>query len=128
MDPQNWRPDWIFAITTLLIRFFGIFVVLGILQIGMQISGYIFRRLAERDETQLTSDSPMVDTAESSSQEEESLQPETAAAIGVALSLYQSEVESPIALPTEKSPTSPSEWTIMGRMAQLQSRVFKGRA
>ena len=34
--------DWSYAISTLLIRFVGIFVVLGILQVVMQITGRIF--------------------------------------------------------------------------------------
>jgi Na+-transporting methylmalonyl-CoA/oxaloacetate decarboxylase gamma subunit len=42
--------DWTYAISTLLIRFVGIFVVLGILQVVMQISGRIFARIdAKKD-------------------------------------------------------------------------------
>ena len=37
--------DWGYAISTLIIRFVGIFVVLGMLQIVMQISGRIFAHL-----------------------------------------------------------------------------------
>jgi len=43
--------DWNYAISTLLIRFVGIFVVLGILQVVMQITGRIFARLDARKET-----------------------------------------------------------------------------
>ena len=38
-DPEF---DWAYALYTLIIRFVGIFVVLGILQVVMQISGRIF--------------------------------------------------------------------------------------
>ena len=42
--------DWGYAISTLLIRFVGIFIVLGILQIIMQITGRIFANLdAKKD-------------------------------------------------------------------------------
>ncbi|NVL90933.1 MAG: hypothetical protein HWN69_08085 [Desulfobacterales bacterium] len=43
MGPE--AVDWGYAISTLIIRFVGIFVVLGILQIIMQITGRIFARL-----------------------------------------------------------------------------------
>lgn len=41
--------DWGYAISTLIIRFVGIFVVLGILQVIMQISGRIFARLDAKE-------------------------------------------------------------------------------
>jgi hypothetical protein len=37
--------DWGYALSTLIIRFVGIFVVLGMLQVVMQISGRIFAHL-----------------------------------------------------------------------------------
>ncbi len=40
--------DWGYALSTLVIRFIGIFVVLGMLQIVMQISGRVFARLDAR--------------------------------------------------------------------------------
>jgi hypothetical protein len=43
MGPE--AVDWGYAISTLLIRFVGIFVVLGILQVVMQITGRIFAYL-----------------------------------------------------------------------------------
>jgi len=42
--------DWNYAISTLLIRFVGIFVVLGILQVVMQITGRIFAYLDAKKE------------------------------------------------------------------------------
>jgi len=43
--------DWNYAISTLLIRFVGIFVVLGILQLVMQITGRIFAYLDAKKDT-----------------------------------------------------------------------------
>ena len=42
--------DWGYAISTLIIRYVGIFVVLGILQIVMQITGRIFAYLDDKKE------------------------------------------------------------------------------
>jgi ABC-type Fe3+ transport system permease subunit len=39
---------WSYALSTLLIRFIGIFIVLGILQIVMQVSGRIFMAIERR--------------------------------------------------------------------------------
>ncbi|MBW1988548.1 MAG: hypothetical protein JRI97_03285 [Deltaproteobacteria bacterium] len=43
-DPGFWN----YALSTLIIRFVGIFIVLGILQVMMQVSGRIFRGMEER--------------------------------------------------------------------------------
>jgi hypothetical protein len=44
--------DWGYALSTLIIRFVGIFVVLGMLQVVMQISGRIFAHLETRKQDQ----------------------------------------------------------------------------
>lgn len=59
MQPVDWidiisnsisSVDWGYAFSTLIIRFFGIFIVLGILQVIMQISGRIFAHIdAKKD-------------------------------------------------------------------------------
>lgn len=68
MGPET--IDWGYAISTLLIRFVGIFVVLGILQVVMQITGRIFAYLdAKKDMKKV-------------------LTQEEAAAVAVALYLY----------------------------------------
>jgi hypothetical protein len=71
--------DWGYAISTLLIRFVGIFVVLGILQVIMQISGRIFSHLdAKKD--RLKPDTPTPPKA---------LTQEEAAAVAAALYLNE---------------------------------------
>jgi hypothetical protein len=70
--------DWGYAFSTLIIRFVGIFVVLGMLQIVMQISGRIFARLDARKPDRGSRPAPSKD-----------LTPEQIAAI--ALSLYLDE-------------------------------------
>ncbi len=71
--------DWNYAISTLVIRFVGIFIVLGVLQVIMQITGRVFTRLdAKKD-----SDS------QKTSATSEGLTPEEAAVVGVALYLCE---------------------------------------
>ncbi len=71
--------DWGYAISTLLIRFVGIFVVLGILQIVMQITGKIFTHLDARGKN---------DSAQASSSTLPGLTQEESAAVAMALYLY----------------------------------------
>ena len=70
--------DWNYAFSTLIIRFVGIFIVLGILQVIMQITGRIFAYLDTRGDRQPTE-------LQAPSQ---GLTPEEAAAVAVALHLY----------------------------------------
>jgi len=71
--------DWGYAISTLVIRFVGIFVVLGVLQVIMQITGRVFTRLEAKkaSEAQETFAPP------------KTLTQEEAAAVGAALYLYE---------------------------------------
>lgn len=68
MGPET--IDWGYAISTLLIRFVGIFVVLGILQVVMQIMGRIFAFLDAKKDL------------------EKGLTQEEAAAVAMALYMY----------------------------------------
>jgi hypothetical protein len=68
MGPET--IDWGYAISTLVIRFVGIFVVLGILQVVMQITGRIFAYLDAKKDM------------------EKGLTQEEAAAVAMALYLY----------------------------------------
>jgi hypothetical protein len=77
MGPET--VDWGYAISTLVIRFVGIFVVLGILQVVMQITGRVFARLDARGQD--GSLKPSADSSEGLTQEE-------AAAVAMALYLH----------------------------------------
>ncbi|NVM20744.1 MAG: hypothetical protein HWN68_03055 [Desulfobacterales bacterium] len=77
MGPE--AVDWSYAISTLLIRFAGIFVVLGILQIVMQITGRIFARLDAKK--QRIPAGPLAPSSKVLTQEQ-------AAAVAMALYLY----------------------------------------
>jgi Na+-transporting methylmalonyl-CoA/oxaloacetate decarboxylase gamma subunit len=71
--------DWGYAISTLVIRFVGIFVVLGILQVIMQITGRVFTRLEAKE----------VSGSQETSAPSETLTQEEAAAVGAALYLHE---------------------------------------
>ncbi len=90
---------WGYALGTLFIRFFGIFLVLTILMIGMIISGLIFSRMGERKKGETenscnqmvsSSDVPETTSAKSIDAETSSSEPteEEAAAIATALHLH----------------------------------------
>lgn len=83
---------WGYALGTLFIRFFGIFIVLGVLQAGMVLSGRVFTALA-RGSAPPEATSPTKDGCEPQAN---GIEPETAAAIGVALHL---QAERPPPLP-----------------------------
>ncbi|MBW1770076.1 MAG: hypothetical protein JRJ17_02745 [Deltaproteobacteria bacterium] len=71
--------DWTYAISTLIIRFVGIFVVLGVLQVVMQISGRIFAHIdAKKDRPQPDVVPPQKDLTQ-----------EEAAAVATALYLHE---------------------------------------
>jgi len=71
--------DWTYAISTLIIRFVGIFVVLGILQVVMLITGKIFMHLDKKDGEKAAQESAAASVAMSEEQ---------AAAVGMALYLH----------------------------------------
>jgi len=71
--------DWGYALSTLLIRFVGIFVVLGILQVVMQISGRMFTRLDAKKKGRTPQGAP---ASAGPTQEE-------AAAVAIALYLHE---------------------------------------
>lgn len=71
--------DWGYAVSTLVIRFVGIFVVLGVLQVIMQITGRIFTRLDARKDLE----------SQKASAPSEGLTEAEAAVVGAALYLYE---------------------------------------
>jgi Na+-transporting methylmalonyl-CoA/oxaloacetate decarboxylase gamma subunit len=71
--------DWGYAISTLVIRFVGIFIVLGVLQVIMEITGRVFARLDAKKDLE----------PQKTSVPSEALTQEEAAVVGAALYLYE---------------------------------------
>lgn len=107
---------WGYALGTLFIRFFGIFIVLGILEAGMLVSGRLFQRLESRRSSKAAAPPVQPEAGP------EDISPETAAAIGVALEMYLASLKESSTLPLGQ-PAS-SGWPQQGR-DQLMSERFK---
>ena len=83
---------WGYALGTLLIRFFGIFLMLSVLMLGMILAGLVFQRLGRRAQASKAAPALPPD-AEDLEEVAEAIAPETATAIGVALHLHLSALE-----------------------------------
>ena len=125
--------SWSYALSTLFIRFFGIFLVLGILQIALQVSGRVFRVMDERRALQEApkpspgvKEVPVPPAAEESAtrEDKEDGEQQVAAAIGVALHLYAAQREQAsrgtAAANVESFATG---WRVAGRLSQLYGRL-----
>ena len=111
---------WGYALGTLFIRFFGIFLVLSILMIGMIISGMVFKMLDKkkeiRDKEILLQPKPFTPEI----QPPESVESELAAAVCAALNLHFSErrpVQRATAIHSGMSP-----WLRQGRERIMNAR------
>jgi hypothetical protein len=82
---------WGYAMGTLFIRYFGIFIVLSILMIGMILSGKVFLRLDLKKTKAASQNAPVSDTVVEDAKSvpvEKEISPETAVAISVALDMH----------------------------------------
>ena len=111
---------WGYAIGTLLIRFFGVFIVLGVLQLGMLISGGIFKRIQARPPQPAVEPHapPALETASAPG-----VAAEAAAAIALALHL-ESAAGRAAAAPVPAEPgKAASAWAVFGRGRLMADRM-----
>ena len=112
---------WGYALGTLLIRFFGIFLVLGVLMAGMILAGLVFQRLDRRAEASKAA--PVLQPATEEPEEvPEAIEPETATAIGVALHLHLCALRAAAAMNLERS--DGSSWARQGRSQIMRDRML----
>jgi len=112
---------WGYALGTLLIRFFGVFLVLGVLMVGMILAGLVFQILDRRVEASKAA--PTLQPATEEPEEvAEAIEPETAAAIGVALHLHLSALRASAAMNLERS--DGSSWARQGRSQIMRDRLL----
>jgi hypothetical protein len=115
---------WGYALGTLFIRFFGIFLVLTILMIGMLLSGKVFEWIAARGRaTQLPESTPALEALETVPTAEqnaaEGVAPETVAAIALAFHL-----NSVKAIPIPPiDDRGASRWAVFGRGKIMADRL-----
>jgi hypothetical protein len=123
---------WGYALGTLAIRFFGIFIVLSILMIGILISGRAFQFLGARAEAakarmRSAEGGGAADRPEASTPLAGAPSGEVAAAIAVALHLRQGAARTPS---EAVAPAGVSPWTMSGRSRIMDERslVFNRRS
>jgi hypothetical protein len=116
---------WGYALGTLFIRFFGIFIVLLILMLGMIFSGLVFQWLARRkaagvDKTP-TSGAPQI-KEENTRPLGTRMDPAAAAAVAAALHLHlEREEASPV---LDLSGSASGSWTLHGRAQIMEERLL----
>jgi len=121
---------WGYAIGTLFIRFFGIFIVLGFLMAGMYLSGNIFQSIEKRKAVPV-SPAPEPVKAEPVKVEipepeiaQDTAEEETAAAIALALHLHLCASKSPSCYCEMGSDTCDSSaWAQQGRVRMMSTRL-----
>jgi hypothetical protein len=112
---------WGYALGTLFIRFFGVFLVLGVLQVGMLLAGQVFQFLDRR--AAAPKSIPTLPPAESEPEDIlETIEPEAATAIGVALHLHLEALRASAALNLEQSDAS--SWARQGRTQIMRDRLL----
>jgi hypothetical protein len=116
---------WGYALGTLFIRFFGIFIVLSILMLGMVISGLVFQRLTGRKTAGFHapaapggSPTPATDKSASAA----ALDPSAAAAVAVALHLHLAGAPAS-SRPVVAGPAAGS-WVLHGRARMMADRLL----
>lgn len=119
---------WGYALGTLFIRFFGIFLVLGMLMIGMIISGKVFsgimkKKDGEKAGSQAEKQGRTIPVGGVSSFNEKGINPKAAAAIAVALKIHLSAGKERIR-PEQASKDEQSIWSKQGSKKIMNDRAM----
>jgi len=116
---------WGYALGTLFIRYFGIFIVLSILMLGMIFSGKIFQRMEDK-KTKATSKpaslTVQVEKAEKPEVADNGITAEMATAVAAALHLHFSGLRA--SHPMSVSPLRPTAWAQQGRAQIIGERLM----
>ena len=113
---------WGYALGTLLIRFFGVFIVLGVLLLGMLVSGKIFQALEAHALQPSAETLPTAAPAVAKPASTPAVAPKTVAAI--ALALYLNDAETRLEASTGPvDHNAPSAWALFGRGKLMGDRM-----
>ncbi|GAB4339140.1 MAG: hypothetical protein Kow0099_13910 [Candidatus Abyssubacteria bacterium] len=119
---------WGFIMSTLVIRFVGVFIVLAILMVGMQILGTVVSRMIAKQESKhrktAEADSQAIALVES--QESSASEEETAAVIGAAIALAMESERASAMHPGRTAGIMAGSWAMAGRVAQMSRRMSAG--
>lgn len=114
--------DWPYAMVTLIVRFIGVFLVMAVMQVALQIAaravGFIESRPARGAAKPHHEAVASLDLSAMAAAEVDQ-SGAVAAAIGLALALEE-EAALSRAAPASRAPTGPSPWAMTGRMQQLR--------
>jgi hypothetical protein len=111
---------WGYVLGTLFIRFFGVFIVLSILMIGMLISGLIFQKMEKKSAMEPHLPESVEKIAESPSS---NVTPEMAAAVGMAIALHLRQSPAQASDPVIINPHESSAWAVDGRRRMMTDRL-----
>lgn len=112
---------WGYALGTLFIRFFGVFLVLGVLQVGMLSAGLLFQRL-DRPAEKTKTPQPIELDSKDTELVAGIVEPDTAAAIGMALHLHVTALRASAAI--DLGHTDASSWARQGRSQIMRDRLL----
>ncbi|MFH0731186.1 MAG: choice-of-anchor U domain-containing protein [Pseudomonadota bacterium] len=122
LGPQD--SFWGYALGTLVIRFFGVFLVLGILMIGMIISGKVFQSIDARGEMKKVA--PPVEEGLAIEPDPDAPRAEItgamAAAVAIALQLHAGGASRTLSL-TRLETQGTSSWSLTGRTQLMADRM-----
>lgn len=105
--------DWDYAMVTLVVRFIGVFIVMAVIQVALQLSSRLVAVVESRSApAEATVAAPAATTA--IAPQETALDEATAAAIAMALALEARAGSVPPA------PGTTSPWGVAGRLQQLR--------
>jgi Na+-transporting methylmalonyl-CoA/oxaloacetate decarboxylase gamma subunit len=118
---------WGYIMSTLVIRFVGVFIVLAILMVGMQVLGSVVSRLVSGQEARAAEarrrEAHAVALAEAP--ERETGEEEIVAAMGAAIAVAMAASRQPISPPAHPDVTARS-WAMAGRVALMNRRLPAG--
>ncbi len=119
--------EWGYIMATLIIRFVGVFVVLAILLVAMQILGKIVSRIVADREAKTPErqeeDTPPITLADAP--EQEVGEEELVAAMGAAIA-FAMESEQRAVAPLTHAGITAGSWAMAGRSAMMNARLQAG--
>lgn len=119
--------DWGLIMSTLIVRFVGVFVVLAVMMIGMMILGKVVSALISMKEAR-GAEEPKIELSAIALAEEPEMktgEEEVVAAIGAAIAMAM-EQHRKIAAPAAPAGAAAGSWTMAGRAAQMSTRLQGG--
>jgi Na+-transporting methylmalonyl-CoA/oxaloacetate decarboxylase gamma subunit len=114
--------DWGYVVTTLVIRYAAIFIVLSLLIVLLTINGAVVSRLANRKKKEKRPEQGSLKTEKGADPQKGD--PKIPAAIGMAIGLYNMSHDGASEL-NEDAETH-AEWKMAGRVAQWRQKPGRG--